>query len=121
MALAGAPINPADVPEGIPATPHPSGHGVTMDAEAVARYEPIYLTPEAETIADIYREMLEGNPIGQSGMAGLVPEKLLWTTIQAYCQTARIRLDRWTLGLIHSVDSIRLKHEFERLEKANKK
>lgn len=76
--------------------------------------------PEAEAVADIYREMLEGNPIGQSGMAGLVPEKLLWQTIEAYCRTMRIRLDRWTLGLIHSVDSIRLKHEFKRLEKENK-
>lgn len=94
---------------------------MAVDLESMANYQPVSLMPEAEAIADIYREMLEGNPIGQSGMAGLVPEKLLWTTIEAYCRTVRIRLDRWTLGLIHSVDSIRLKHEFERLERANKK
>lgn len=110
------------MPKGLKTSPHPYGIGVTVeDVSALLSYQAVHLLPEAEAIADIYREMLEGNPIGQSGLAGLVPEKLLWTTIDAYCRTARIRLDRWTLGLIHAVDSIRLKYEFERLEKANKK
>ncbi len=115
------PIHPSDVPDGITATPHPSGQGVVMDAEAIAAYDPVRLMPEAAEIADLYREMLEGNPIGQSGMAGLVPEKLLWQTIAAYCRTMKIRLDRWTIGLLHSVDAIRLKYEFERLQKDSKK
>lgn len=121
LAESGVPIHPSDVPDGIAVTPHPSGQGVTMDADAVVNYDPVRLLPEASALADLYRELLEGNPIGQVGMAGLVPEKLLWQTIAAYGRTMRVRLDRWTIGLLHSVDAIRLKYEFERLQKDAKK
>lgn len=94
---------------------------MTVDAEALAQFEPVRLLPETSAIAELYRELLEGNPIGQAGMAGLVPEKLLWQTIAAYGRTMRVRLDRWTIGLLHSVDAIRLKYEFERLQKDAKK
>lgn len=120
LAREGLPLNPIDIPKSIATTPHPCGAGVTVDAEALAQFEPVVMWGEAQSLAELYQSLLEGNPIGQSGMAGLIPEKLLWTTIAAYCQSHRMQFDRWTEQLLHAVDAIRLKHEFDRLEKANK-
>lgn len=93
-----------------------------MDADALARFEPVVMWPEAQAIAELYRDLLEGNPIGVSGgLGGLLPEKLLWATIAAYCRVHRVTLDNWTLALLHAVDAIRLKHEFERIARENKK
>lgn len=116
------PLNPRDVPTGIATSPHSSGAGVTVDADAMVRHQPMPLLPIAQIIAEMYGAMLDGNPIGSVGMAGLVPEKLLWSTVAGYCQTRGIRrLDAWISGLLHLIDGIRLKHEFERIERDAKK
>lgn len=119
------PINAADIPEGLTATPHPIGAGFKLDPKEVNAYQPptppdntVRLLPEAEIIAGIYRELMDGSTVGVSaGMGGMLPEKLLWTTIEAYAHVQRVKLNRWVTTLLHSLDGVRLNAEFARLKK----
>lgn len=123
------PINASDIPEGFTATPHPSGAGFVMDRQEAERYSPpsatenpVYLLPESAILAEVYGEMIAGNPTGVSaGMGGMLPEKLLWTTVQAYARQSRTKLGYWALNLLFMVDSIRLGSEFERMKKESAK
>ena len=85
-------------------------------------YEPVTLCAEAQIIAEVYADLMRGNPIGVSGgLGGLIPEKLLWSQIEAYSRRTGRKFNQWILNLLFLVDGIRLKAEFERLKKEAQK
>jgi len=118
-----------DVPEGFTTTPHQFGSGFLLDKAEVEAHRPQFaldnptpMLPEAEVIADIYKQMLRGNSIGVSGgMGGMMPEKLLWPTIHAYARQTRTKLSQWVLSLLFTIDGIRLNCEFDRMKRESDK
>jgi hypothetical protein len=117
LAKQGLPLNKASVPLGVKTSPHPLGVGVLVDYDALMASFDVELMPEARYLADLYKLFLCGNPIGQAGaMGGIIPEKLLWQTIDTASKRLKVKLSRWAIELLFNVDAIRLNCEFKKLK-----
>lgn len=121
LARKGVGLSLSDIPQHVSREPHERG-GFRPDLAQMDAYEPVTLCAEAQIIAEIYADLMRGNPIGVSGgLGGLIPEKLLWSQIEAYARLTKRRFNQWVLNLLFLIDGIRLKAEFERLKKEAQK
>lgn len=111
----GLPLNPRDVPAGVPCKPHPSGTGVLVEPSALdAVIQPastVTLLPETETLAQAYLDLRCA-----SGGNGFGPTPISFAEMQAYAGITGIEIDRFTLMLLQIADSIYLTKAMEELE-----
>lgn len=106
------PLRESDIPTGVKYVPHPCGVGVMVDVSAMESRRAFALTPEAESLSEIYSMLRLGN-----GGGGFGPSGITWATIAGYQQAMGVKLDAWTLNLLWMVDGIYLKHAHEKIER----